>query len=65
MTETPTTVGQLSRQRYHWSYGTMQQGVGNGVHPVEVMTRGLDQRWTLRTPTSAINARPSNNVGLP
>jgi hypothetical protein len=43
----------------------MQQGVGKGVHPVEVMTRRPDQRWTLRTLTSAINARPSNNWGLP
>lgn len=43
----------------------MQQGVDKGVHPVEVMTRGPDQRWTLRTLTSAINARPRDNLGLP
>jgi hypothetical protein len=65
MAEAPTTLGQLSRQRYRWSYGTMQQGVGKGVHPVEVMTRSPDQRWTICTLTSAINARPSNNLGLP
>ena len=65
MTEAPTTLGQLSRQCYHWSYETMQQGVGKCVHPVEVMTRGLDQRLPLRTLTSAIHARPSNNLGLP
>jgi len=43
----------------------MQRGVGKGVHPVEVMTRSLDQRWTLRTLSCAINARPNNNLGLP
>jgi hypothetical protein len=43
----------------------MQEGVGKGVHPVEVMTRSPDQRWTVCTLTSAINARPSNNLGLP
>ena len=54
------SVTALARRR-----DTMQEGVGKGVHPVEVMTRRPDQRWTLRTLTSAINARPSNNVGLP
>jgi len=61
----PIPLGLRHLARYHWSYGTMQQGVGEGVHPVEVMTRSLDQRWTLRTLSCAINARPSNNVGLP
>jgi len=65
MGEAHTTLGQLLRQRYRWSSATMQRGVGRGVHPVEVMTRSLDQRWTLRTLSCAINARPNNNLGLP
>jgi hypothetical protein len=50
----------------HVGSGRVDVGDGRrGVHPAEVMTRGPDQRWTLRTLTSAINARPSNNLGLP